>query len=229
MSAVSTSGAGSAGGAGGASDSTGLTSKAVVTSLTSSKGTALRLELVHAHGRELAGRVVLSLVVVNLVDGDSGVDDAGLDNILLDNWLDDLVDMVVAVLTSDDGSLGVSVCSLALLAGALELGSLLVKLRLDGSGVAVVVLAVLDRGGPVGVLLGQNLTVLDGLDGRVVVVLVNLTVDGTFGKVSIVFNSTTGPPPSSKHANGCTLKQPGSRAFKLAQDWQKCRPRREYR
>lgn len=43
---------------------------------------------------------------------------------------------------------------------------------------AVLDVAVLDAGHLVGVLFGEDLAVLDGLDGGVVVVLVDLTVDG---------------------------------------------------
>lgn len=123
--------------------------------------------------------MVLGSVVVNLVDGDGGVGDSRLDGLLLNDRLDHLVNVVVTVLASNDGSLGVGVCGLTLSGGVSELGSLLLKLLLDSGGVAMVVLAVLHGGSAVGVLLGQNLAVLDGLDGGVVVVLVNLTVDGT--------------------------------------------------
>ena len=60
-----------------------------------------------------------------------------------------------------------------------ELGSLSGETLLDLGVVAVLERAVLNGGKVVVVLLGENLTVLDGLDGSVVVVLVNLLVDGS--------------------------------------------------
>lgn len=62
--------------------------------------------------------------------------------------------------------------------GALELTSLLLETSLDGSRIAVAVFTGLDRGHLVLVLFGEDLTVLHRLDGGVVVVLMNLTVDG---------------------------------------------------
>ena len=63
-------------------------------------------------------------------------------------------------------------------ASALELTGLLLETGLDGGGVTVTVLAVLDRGHVVDVLLREDFLVLHRLDRGVVVVLVNLTVDG---------------------------------------------------
>jgi len=123
--------------------------------------------------------VVLSSIVVNLVNGHSGVLDGGLDGLLLDDRLDDLMDVVMSVLAGNDRGLRVGVCGGAVGGSVLELGGLLLELLLDGRRVTVVVLTVLDGSGTVLVLLGKNLTVLNGLDGGVVVVLVDLTVDGT--------------------------------------------------
>ena len=175
----------SGGRAGGASDGARLTSEAVVTGLTSSERAALRLELVHGHGWESRGRVVLGSVVVNLVDRNSGVLNVRLDGLLLNNRLNNLVDVMMSVLASDHRSLGVSVGSGAMCGGVLELSGLLLELLLDGSRVTVVVLAVLDWNSLVLVNLGQNLTVLDRLDGSVVMVLVDFTVDGTYESLAL--------------------------------------------
>ena len=170
----------SRGRAGGTSNGARLASEAVMTGLTSSERAALGLELVHGHGGESRCSVVLGSVVVNLVHWNSGVLNVRLDGLLLDDRLDDLVDMVMSVLASDHRGLRMSVSGLAVGGGIPELSGLLLKLLLDGSRVAMVVLTVLDGDSLVLMNLGQNLTVLDRLDGGVVVVLVNLTVDGTF-------------------------------------------------
>lgn len=86
---------------------------------------------------------------------------------------------VVNVLASNGWSSGSGVLGLADLTGVLELSALSLKAGLHVVIVAVVDLLVLDRSDVVGVLLWQNLTVLDRLDGGVVVVLVHLTVDGS--------------------------------------------------
>lgn len=89
-----------------------------------------------------------------------------------------LMDVMVNVLASNGwlDTLGDPRPSLD--ASALELARLLFETSLDGSGITVVVLTNLDGCHVVDVLLGQNLLVLDGLDGGVVMVLVDLTVDG---------------------------------------------------
>lgn len=63
-------------------------------------------------------------------------------------------------------------------ASALELTSLLFETRLDGSRVTVVVFTGLHSGHVVLVLFREDFTVLNRLDGGVVVVLVDLAVDG---------------------------------------------------
>jgi len=97
----------------------------------------------------------------------------------LDNRLDGLVDVVVDVLASNDRCDGVSVCGLADDTLILELSSLTCETCLDLSSVTVVKLAALYSDEVVCVLLREDLTVGDGLDGGVVVVLVNLFVDGS--------------------------------------------------
>jgi len=125
--------------------------------------------------------VVLGLIVVDFMDWDGGVDDGRLDGLLLDDWLDGLVDVVVNVLARQGWCSGRSVLSLSDLFGALELSSLSLESLSHVLIVAVVDLAVLSANQVVRVLLRKNLTVLDGLDGGVVVILVNLAVDDLLG------------------------------------------------
>lgn len=87
----------------------GRTIERIVARLGATKGAAGLLELGHGHGWEGAGGVVLGLVVVDLVDRLGRVDNVALDGLLLDDWLDVLVDVVVHMLASERGSLGVSV------------------------------------------------------------------------------------------------------------------------
>lgn len=162
----------------GATNSAGLTLEAVVTLLAASQDTTLLLKVGHGDGGKSRGSVVLGGIVVNLVDGDGGVDNMRLNGLLVDNRLDGLVDVVVDVLTADGGCNRLRVHSLDLGALVSKLGSLGSETLLDLGVVAVLERAVLDGGKVVVVLLGENLTVLDGLDGGVVVVLVNLLVDG---------------------------------------------------
>jgi hypothetical protein len=97
---------------------------------------------------------------------------------LLDHGLDGLVDVVVLVLASNDGSDLAGGGTLALLDGVNVGSALLLEASLNLVGAAVLVAAVLD-GDDVGVVLGgENLLVKDGLLSGVVVVLVNLLVDG---------------------------------------------------
>lgn len=87
---------------------------------------------------------------------------------------------VVMDMLASDGWLGaLGHLSATLDTSALELTGLLFETSLDGSRISVVVLTVLDGGHVVDVLLREDFLVLHRLDGGVVVVLVNLTVDGS--------------------------------------------------
>lgn len=92
-----------------------------------------------------------------------------------------LVNMVVYMLASNDWSHGMRFLCAALITCALELQTLLFETGFDGLGVTVVMFTVLDRDDVVCMLLGQNLTVLDGLYGRVKVILVDFTINGRCG------------------------------------------------
>jgi len=162
-----------------------LSLEGIGTLLTSTEVAALGFELAHADSWELGSSVVLGLVLVDLVDWDSGVDNRWLDSLLLDDWLDVLVDVVVNVLTSNGGACNGCVLNITNLAGVLELSSLSSETLLYVVVIAVLDVAVLNTGHLVGVLLWENLTILNWLDGGVVVILVDLTVDGSLSLINL--------------------------------------------
>ena len=97
---------------------------------------------------------------------------------LLDHGLDGLVDVVVLVLACNNGSDLAGSGALNLLDGVTVGSTLLGKASLDLVVVAVLVAAVLDRDDVLVVLGRKNLLVDDRLLGGVVVILVDLLVDG---------------------------------------------------
>ena len=134
-------------------------------------------EVVHGDGRELGSGVVLSLVLVDLMNRNSSVDDGWLNSLLLHDGLNVLVYVVVDVLTRDSGVGGGGVLGIANGAGILKLGLLGGEALLHVVIVAVLDVAVLNASHVMRVLLGHHLLVLDGLDGGMVVILVNFTVN----------------------------------------------------
>ena len=88
------------------------------------------------------------------------------------------MDVVVDVLAGHDGRDGAGLLALKADLLITELGRLLLQTKLDLLWGVVLVRAVLDRDDVVVVLLLQLDDVLDWLDGGVVVVLVNLLVNG---------------------------------------------------
>jgi hypothetical protein len=155
-----------------------LAIKSISALLATVKVSAFTVELVHGNRGEMTGSVVLCLVLVDFVDGDGGVHDGGLDSLLLDDGLDILVNVVVDVFTCNVRVGGGCVLSLADGAGVLELGVLRGEPLLDVVVIAVLDVAVLDAAHVVRMLLREDFLVLDGLDGGVVVVLVDLAVNG---------------------------------------------------
>lgn len=125
--------------------------------------------------------MVLSLVLVDLVDWDGGVNNTWLDGLLLDDWLDGLVDVVVNVLTNNVTSLALGGLDITNFASAAELLLLCLKTLSDVGVVTMLDLTVVDSGLVVGVLLWEDLLVLYWLDGGVVMILVNLTVNDSLG------------------------------------------------
>jgi hypothetical protein len=140
--------------------------------------TTLGLELAQANSWKLSSSVVLGLVLMNLVDWDGGVDDRWLNSFLLDDWLDVLVNVVVNVLASDSSTLSGLMLNITDLTSVFELSGLGSKTLLYVLIISVCNVAVLNTGHLVGVLLWENLTILDWLDGCVVMILVDLTIDG---------------------------------------------------
>ena len=154
-----------------------LPAKSISALLATVELSALTLKLVHGDRGEMTGSVVLCLVLVDFVDGDGGVHDGGLNSLLLDDGLDVLVNVVVDMFACNDGVGGGSVLSLADVASVLELGVLRGESLLDVVVIAMLDVAVLDADHVVRVLLREDFLVLDGLDGGVVVVLVDLAVN----------------------------------------------------
>lgn len=155
-----------------------LALETVIALLTTGQNTALLLEVGHANSWESGSGVVLGSVVVNLMNRDCGVNDVGLDGLLVDHRLNGLVDVVVNVLTSNGGSNGRGVPGLALDSLVAELGSLQLQALSNLPVVAMLKGAMLNGSKVVVVLLWEDLGIGDGLDGGVVVVLVDLLVNG---------------------------------------------------
>lgn len=169
-----------------ATDVLWYTLELVVTLLTASENTTLGLELVHGHGWQSSGLVVGSSIVVNLMDGNSGVNNIGLDDLPVDDWLNGLVDVVVDVLTTNGGCYTLALCGALYSSLVPELRLLLNKIPLRGVMVAVIKLTVLYSTELGGVCLGKHLAVLDRLDSAVVMVLVNLLIDGSVDLLVLV-------------------------------------------
>ena len=88
---------------------------------------------------------------------------------------------MVDMLTSNSWVNWSSVLSLANLTGILELRSLSIESLLYMVIIAMVDLLLLDSSEVVGMLLWKNLLILDWLDGSVMVILVDLTINGSGG------------------------------------------------
>ena len=122
--------------------------------------------------------MVLCFILVNLMDRDSGVHNRRLNSLLLDNRLDVLMHMVVDMFACNRWSDSGAASRLADDTCVFELGSLVSEVFLDVRVVAVLDLAMVNGSHVVGVLLGEDFLLEDGLHGGVVVVLVHFAVDG---------------------------------------------------
>lgn len=160
-----------------ASDGARFTLKSIVALFAATENTALALEVGHADSWESGGGVVLSSVVVNFVNRHSGVYDVRLNGLLVDNRLDCLMNVVMDVLALNGRCHGFGLPSRSNVPFVLKLSRLLLQTGSYITLVAVVVLFVLDTGKIMRVLLWQNLAIVHGLNGSVIVVLVNLLVD----------------------------------------------------
>lgn len=135
--------------------------------------TTLPLKLVHGDSRQRRSRVVAGGVMVHLVDRHRGVDDFGLNHLLLDHRLDSLVHMMVEMLALYNRGAALRVGGVGHDTLIMQLLSFDSQSLLGFLLIAVIELAVLSSEHSVLVLLGQDLGVLDGLDGAVVMVLVD--------------------------------------------------------
>lgn len=136
-------------------------------------------ELVESLGRQDGSTVVHGFEMMCLMDGDGGVDNVRLNNLLVNDGLDMLVDVMVDTLTTDDRS------GLLGSAGLVGDGCVLVPSGITlkgGSNVAIVAmveLLVLNGNDVVSVLLRKSLFVCDGLDGSMVMMLMNLLINSS--------------------------------------------------
>ena len=94
-------------------------------------------------------------------------------------WIPDLMNMVVHVFASNDWCNGVALLGACFGASTLELQTLFFKTSLDGVGVTMLNLTLLNGGHSVRVLFRENFTILDRLDRSVVMVLVHLAINGS--------------------------------------------------
>lgn len=89
---------------------------------------------------------------------------------------------------------------------ALELGSFLFQTGFDRLGIAMLMMTLLDGDDVMVVFFREDLAVLDGLDGGVVVVLVHLTVDGSGGLlVTFLNNVFVHNRRGNLFVNGCVV------------------------
>ena len=109
------------------------------------------------------------------------------------------MNMMVHVLASNDWCNGMGLLDTCFGAGVLELHTLFFETSLDGAGVTVLDLTLLDGGHSVGVFFGENLAILNWLDRGVVVVLMHLTINGGLGLLMTL------PDDLLLHNGGCDL------------------------
>ena len=87
------------------------------------------------------------------------------------------MNMMMHMLAGNYWCNGVGLLGTCFSACILELRTLLFKTSLDGTGVTMVELTLLDSGHSVGVLFRENLAILDWLERSVVMVLVHLAIN----------------------------------------------------
>ena len=159
----------------------GLAGETIRSLLSSTKMSALRLEVLHGHGRQVGGIMVPRLILMHLMDLVGCVHNMWLDCLLPNHRLDRLMDMTMDVLANNDARVAARVLRLTNLLHVLKLCLLSFEALLHMAVIAVFDVAVLEGAKAVGVLLGLDFFVVDGLHGHVVVVLVHFVVDGCLG------------------------------------------------
>lgn len=156
---------------------------AILALILAKERSAVLLEVFHAHGRKGRRRVMLCGVVMHLVDRTGRVYDMRLDSLFLNDWLDSFVDMVVDMLAANGWSSagGMLAFNLGLL--ILVLAGLGSQAFLHLARVVMLVGPLLSRHEAMMVLLRERLGVIHRLLCRVIVVLMNLTVNGRCGLI----------------------------------------------
>lgn len=152
-----------------------------------SQGTTTVLKLIHAHGWESSGSVVLSFVVVDLMDWHSSVHNMGLDRLLVNDRLNCLVNVVMDMLASYGGHVLCLMLGLSSNMLVLVLSLSHSKLGLCIGCVSVVMGPVLYWDNVVMVLLWQDFSIMHRLHSRVVVILVDLSVGRDLSLIALVW------------------------------------------
>ncbi len=142
------------------------------------KTTPLLSEFVHRDCGELRCRMVFGFILVNFVDGDDGVHNTRLDGFLVDHGLNTLMDMMMNMFPNHCWSRAACVLRFSYLLLVLELRCLRFESLADVIIIAMFNVTVFNATHLVCVRLGQYFFVLDGLDGGVVMVLVDFTIHG---------------------------------------------------
>ena len=148
--------------------------------------------------------MVLGLILVNFMNRDSGVDDRWLNSLLLHNWLNGLtmsvavvgkesshwtyfMNVMVNMFASDHRCNGVTFLSSTLRTCILKLQTLLFQAGFNSGIIPMLEIAVFNGSHIMRVLLWQNFTIFDWLNGGVVMVLMDLAIDGSGGFLVAVF------------------------------------------
>lgn len=121
---------------------------------------------------------MLCLSLVKLVNWHCGVNNFWLDSLLVNDGLNPLVDMMVNVLAFNDWSCRCGVSRVMSCASVPESSSITFELLSGLASVIMLELSLLNSTHVVGVFFRENFLVLNWLDGGVIVVLVDLTVNG---------------------------------------------------
>lgn len=114
-----------------ASNAVGLSLESIRPRLPAGQRTSMALEVGHIHSWQCAGLMNLSGLVVLLMHLGYRVDDVWLDGLFVDDGLDDLMDIVMSVLASNDGFVLPSCSGSSNVSFVLELGLLCLQFRRD--------------------------------------------------------------------------------------------------
>lgn len=149
----------------------------ISTLITTTHHASILFKLRHGDRRQHRRGVVLGGKMMNFMDRNGGVNNLWLNNFLVDNWLDSFMDMMMHMLALCHRTLALGedgVAYDAFIFGLLGLGC---QRLLGLIMVSMIEFAMLDCALLVRVLLGENLLLINGLYGAVVVILMYLPVD----------------------------------------------------